>query len=60
MNAEAYPGEEVPENLKMFVVEDEKKSPDKIPGAPHSTNKSLPSLPPGTSGTTGSSKRSSD
>ena len=59
MNAEAYPGEEVPENLKMFVVEDEKKSPDKIPGAPHSTNKSLPSLPPGTSGTTGSSKRSS-
>ena len=41
MNAEAYPGEEVPEHLKMFVVE-EKKKDDNVPGAPHATNKSLP------------------
>ena len=26
MNAEAYPGEEVPEHLKMFVVEEKKKT----------------------------------
>ena len=55
MNAEAYPGEEVPEHLKMFVVE-EKKKDDNVPGAPHATNKSLPK-PPGTRGTTSSTKK---
>jgi len=56
MNAEAYPGEDVPEHLKMFVVEDEKQTEEKVPGAPHSRNKSLPSLPP--RGTTGSRRSS--